>query len=180
MSSFGKLTDYFIRRKSHEDLRGARRESQRSSSYCCTVAETRSLEKKLQRPLLAKSRTLPSIPQSPTANRMHRSDLVGGSQAHAPFRFKPSLDTSLPMVPALPPTEEGLVLGEGIELCRGARPRSQSPLSHFRIRATDLQKSLSMDERLGRAEPATPAGRGQELPQQQGEAQKEIYASCRL
>ena len=39
----------------------------------------RSLERKLQRPLLAKSRTLPSIPQSPTVSRVHHSDLIGGS-----------------------------------------------------------------------------------------------------
>lgn len=43
--------------------------------YCVN----RSLERKLQRPLLAKSRTLPSIPQSPTVSRVHQSDLIGGS-----------------------------------------------------------------------------------------------------
>lgn len=40
MASFGKLTDYFHRRKSQEELRLARG-SQRSGSYCCTVAEAR-------------------------------------------------------------------------------------------------------------------------------------------
>ncbi|KAJ3607469.1 hypothetical protein NHX12_024520, partial [Muraenolepis orangiensis] len=41
--------------------------------------DIRSLERTLQRPLLAKSRTLPSIPQSPAAPRVHHSDLIGGS-----------------------------------------------------------------------------------------------------
>jgi len=40
MASFGKLTDYFNRRKSQEELRVGR-SSQRSGSYCCTVAEAR-------------------------------------------------------------------------------------------------------------------------------------------
>lgn len=40
MASFGKLTDYFNRRKSREELRVGR-SSQRSGSYCCTVAEAR-------------------------------------------------------------------------------------------------------------------------------------------
>lgn len=43
------------------------------------LCQNRSLERKLQRPLLAKSRTLPSIPQSPTVSRVHQSDLIGGS-----------------------------------------------------------------------------------------------------
>ena len=40
MASFGKLTDYFNRRKSREELRGGR-SARRSGSYCCTVAEAR-------------------------------------------------------------------------------------------------------------------------------------------
>ncbi|MED6274991.1 hypothetical protein CHARACLAT_021908, partial [Characodon lateralis] len=40
MASFGKLTDYFNRRKSREELRVGR-SSRRSGSYCCTVAEAR-------------------------------------------------------------------------------------------------------------------------------------------
>lgn len=41
----------------------------------------RSLERRLQRPLLAKSRTLPSIPQSPIVGRVHQnSQLAGGSE----------------------------------------------------------------------------------------------------
>ncbi|TKS89917.1 hypothetical protein D9C73_024046 [Collichthys lucidus] len=152
MASFGKLTDYFNRRKSQEDLRVGR-SSQRSGSYCCTVAEARimetlactyahklyffpvdvqlspelrskrenmnyflpiaqsgqteslsnrSLERKLQRPLLAKSRTLPSIPQSPTVSRVHHSDLIGGSP---PRRKNPPAATSHLKACTLPPAE---------------------------------------------------------------------------
>lgn len=54
-------------------------EIKRSVSLTCLLCPNRSLERKLQRPLLAKSRTLPSIPQSPTVSRVHHSDLIGGS-----------------------------------------------------------------------------------------------------
>lgn len=40
MASFGKLTDYFNRRRSRDELMG-RRDTRRSGSYCCTVAEAR-------------------------------------------------------------------------------------------------------------------------------------------
>ncbi len=40
MASFGKLTDYFNRRRSRDELM-ARRDGRRSGSYCCTVAEAR-------------------------------------------------------------------------------------------------------------------------------------------
>ncbi|KAG7491996.1 hypothetical protein MATL_G00010500 [Megalops atlanticus] len=164
MSSFGKLTDYFNRRKSREELRGGRRESRRSGSYCCTVAEARSLERKLQRPLLAKSRTLPSIPQSPTVARVHHSDLVGGS----PPRRK-HLNTSHPKACTLPPAGEAWRLEDDEEddgeeeagrLRAEARPRSQSPFSHFRSRAAYLRKSISVDDHLGMVEYGTPPAEG--------------------
>lgn len=60
----------------------------------------RSLERKLQRPLLAKSRTLPSIPQSPTVSRVHHSDLIGGSP---PRRKNPPAATSHLKACTLPP-----------------------------------------------------------------------------
>lgn len=64
---------------------------------CCLC---RSLERKLQRPILAKSRTLPSIPQSPTVSRVHHSDLIGGS----PPRMKnPPVATSHSKACTLPP-----------------------------------------------------------------------------
>ena len=61
---------------------------------------TRSLERKLQRPILAKSRTLPSIPQSPTVSRVHHSDLIGGSP---PRRKNPPAAASHPKACTLPP-----------------------------------------------------------------------------
>ncbi|KAM3859677.1 ankyrin repeat and fibronectin type-III domain-containing protein 1 [Diretmus argenteus] len=155
MASFGKLTDYFNRRKSREELRVGR-SSRRSGSYCCTVAEARSLERKLQRPLLAKSRTLPSIPQSPTVSRVHHSDLIGGSP---PRRKNPPPATGHPKACTLPPAGELWRLEDDVEgeeeAGRGGlagvacRPRSQSPFSHFRARAAYLRKSVSVDDHLG-------------------------------
>ncbi|KAM7370905.1 hypothetical protein PAMP_010415 [Pampus punctatissimus] len=152
MASFGKLTDYFNRRKSREELRVGR-SSRRSGSYCCTVAEARSLERKLQRPLLAKSRTLPSIPQSPTVSRVHHTDLIGGSP---PRRKNPSNATSHPKACTLPPAGELWRLEDDMEGdddpehggCTEARPRSQSPFSHFQARAAYLRKSVSADDHL--------------------------------
>ncbi|XP_077482639.1 ankyrin repeat and fibronectin type-III domain-containing protein 1 isoform X1 [Stigmatopora argus] len=148
MATFGKLTEYFNRRKSREDLRVGR-SSRRSGSYCCTVAEARSLERKLQRPILAKSRTLPSIPQSPRVSRVHHSDLIGGS----PPRRKISPTASSPKACTLPPAGELWRLEDDMEAedepSRGeARPRSQSPFSHFRARTAYLRKSFSADNHL--------------------------------
>ncbi|XP_023196155.1 ankyrin repeat and fibronectin type-III domain-containing protein 1-like isoform X1 [Xiphophorus maculatus] len=152
MASFGKLTDYFNRRKSREELRVGR-SSRRSGSYCCTVAEARSLERKLQRPLLAKSRTLPSIPQSPTVSRVHHSDLIGGSP---PRRKHPPPATSQSKACTLPPAGELWRLEDDVEGddeteqsgSTEARPLSQSPFSHFRARAAYLRKSMSADDHL--------------------------------
>ncbi|KAL6095149.1 uncharacterized protein ACO6RY_16409 [Pungitius sinensis] len=155
MASFGKLTDYFNRRKSQEEMREGR-SAQRSGSYCCTVAEARSLERKLQRPILAKSRTLPSIPQSPTVSRVHHSHLLGGSP---PRRKNPPPAASHPKACTLPPAGElwrleddmegGDEPGHGGGGVPEARPRSQSPFSHFRARAAYLRKSVSADDHLG-------------------------------
>ncbi|KAJ7984527.1 hypothetical protein DPEC_G00355730 [Dallia pectoralis] len=123
-----------------------------------------SLERKLQRPLLAKSRTLPSIPQSPTVARVHHKDLIGGS----PPRRKTLASTSLQPC-TLPPAGEPWRLeddGEGEvtgRVCANARPRSQSPFSHFRTRSAYLRKSASVDDQLDMVDyrsPALPAGKG--------------------
>nr|XP_057916973.1 ankyrin repeat and fibronectin type-III domain-containing protein 1 isoform X1 [Doryrhamphus excisus] len=149
MATFGKLTDYFNRRKSREELR-VTRSSRRSGSYCCTVAEARSLERKLQRPILSKSRTLPSIPQSPRVSRSHPSDLIGGSP---PRRRNPTTASSHPKACTLPPAgelwrlEDDMEAEDEPERCE-ARPRSQSPFSHFRARAAYLRKSISADNHL--------------------------------
>ncbi|XP_026114126.1 ankyrin repeat and fibronectin type-III domain-containing protein 1 isoform X1 [Carassius auratus] len=161
MASFGKLTDYFNRRRSRDELM-ARRDTRRSGSYCCTVAEARSLERRLQRPLLAKSRTLPSIPQSPAAVRVQQSEKVCERQQR-------------PHVPSSPGGLQACTLPSAGEMWRledeneadiapGAadpRPRSQSPFSHFRQRAAYLRKSISADDQLGEAElePAQPERR---------------------
>ncbi|KAK5881116.1 hypothetical protein CesoFtcFv8_021956 [Champsocephalus esox] len=170
MASFGKLTDYFNRRKTQDELRVGR-SSQRSGSYCCSVAEARSLERKLQRPILAKSRTLPSIPQSPTVSRVHRADLIGGSP---PRRKNSPPDASHPKACTLPPAAELWRLEDDMEDedepehggCTQVRPRSQSPFSHFRARAAYLRKSVSADDNLDMGDdfsPAPPSG-GQAEP----------------
>ncbi|XP_059180611.1 ankyrin-repeat and fibronectin type III domain-containing 1 [Centropristis striata] len=112
-----------------------------------------SLERKLQRPILAKSRTLPSIPQSPTVSRVHQSDLIGGSPPH---RKNPPAEDSHPKACTLPPAGELWRLEDDMEGedeperggCTEARPRSQSPFSHFRARAAYLRKSVSADDHL--------------------------------
>ncbi|XP_043082106.1 ankyrin repeat and fibronectin type-III domain-containing protein 1 [Puntigrus tetrazona] len=161
MASFGKLTDYFNRRRSRDEL-VARRDGRRSGSYCCTVAEARSLERRLQRPLLAKSRTLPSIPQSPAAVRTQQPENACERRRR-------------PRVPSSPGGLEGCTLPPAGEMWRledeneadvapgpaDPRPRSQSPFSHFRRRAAYLRKSISADDHLGEAEfeAAQPEGR---------------------
>ncbi|XP_035261553.1 ankyrin repeat and fibronectin type-III domain-containing protein 1 isoform X2 [Anguilla anguilla] len=123
-----------------------------------------SLERKLQRPLLAKSRTLPSIPQSPTVARVLHSDLVDGSP---PRRIQPS--TSHPKACTLPPADEAWRLEDDEEeegeeesshLRAEVRPRSQSPFSHFRSRAAYLRKSVSVDDHLGMVEYSAPPPEG--------------------
>ncbi|XP_061910866.1 uncharacterized protein LOC133654998 isoform X2 [Entelurus aequoreus] len=109
-----------------------------------------SLERKLQRPILAKSRTLPSIPQSPRVSRLHHSDLLGGSPSR---RKTPALASSNPKACTLPPAGELWRLEDDMEAEeepeRGeARPRSQSPFSHFRARTAYLRKSISADNHL--------------------------------
>ncbi|XP_052452578.1 ankyrin repeat and fibronectin type-III domain-containing protein 1 isoform X1 [Carassius gibelio] len=155
MASFGKLTDYFNRRRSRDELM-ARRDGRRSGSYCCTVAEARSLERRLQRPLLAKSRTLPSIPQSPASVRVQQSENICERQRR-------------PRVPSSPGGLEACTLPPAGEMWRledenevvDPRLRSQSPFSHFRRRAAYLRKSISADDHLGEAEfeAAQPEGR---------------------
>uniref|UniRef100_A0A8C1IDD1 Ankyrin repeat and fibronectin type-III domain-containing protein 1-like n=1 Tax=Cyprinus carpio TaxID=7962 RepID=A0A8C1IDD1_CYPCA len=121
-----------------------------------------SLERRLQRPLLAKSRTLPSIPQSPAAVRVQQSEKVCERQQR-------------PRVPSSPGGLEACTLPPAGEMWRledeneadfapGAvdpRPRSQSPFSHFRRRAAYLRKSISADDHLGESEfePAPPERR---------------------
>ncbi|KAG1944500.1 ankyrin repeat and fibronectin type-III domain-containing protein [Pimephales promelas] len=161
MASFGKLTDYFNRRRSRDELI-TRRDARRSGSYCCTVAEARSLERRLQRPLLAKSRTLPSIPQSPAAIRVQQSENVCERQHRPRVPSSPGGLEACTLPPAgemwrLEDENERDVAPGGVDL----RPRSQSPFSHFRRRAAYLRKSMSADDHLGDSEfeSAQPEGR---------------------
>ncbi|XP_019902065.2 ankyrin repeat and fibronectin type-III domain-containing protein 1 isoform X2 [Esox lucius] len=128
-----------------------------------------SLERKLQRPLLAKSRTLPSIPQSPTVARVHHKDLIGESPPHRKSSASTSPSPSLQPC-TLPPAGELWRLeddGDGEEetgrLCAAARPRSQSPFSHFRTRSAYMRKSASVDDQLDMVDcrsSAPPGGKG--------------------
>ncbi|MGH0135156.1 UNVERIFIED_CONTAM: hypothetical protein FKN15_043428 [Acipenser sinensis] len=125
----------------------------------------RSLERKLQRPLLAKSRTLPSIPQSPTFSRVHHSNLLSSSQELAPSLRVPRSSSNHRKGCTLPSAGEVWRLEDDDDddeehsvVQRGRaepRPRSQSPFSHFRSRPY-LQKSISVDDNLGMVEFGTP------------------------
>ncbi|XP_048029749.1 ankyrin repeat and fibronectin type-III domain-containing protein 1 isoform X3 [Megalobrama amblycephala] len=121
-----------------------------------------SLERRLQRPLLAKSRTLPSIPQSPAAIRVQQSENVCERQHRPRVPSSPGGLEACTLPPAgemwrLEDETEGDVAPGAVDL----RPRSQSPFSHFRRRAAYLRKSISADDHLGDSEfePAQPEGR---------------------
>ncbi|XP_076154939.1 ankyrin repeat and fibronectin type-III domain-containing protein 1, partial [Alosa pseudoharengus] len=106
-----------------------------------------SLERKLQRPLLAKSRTLPSIPQSPTVARV-----IGESPPRRRLPSSPghSKACTLPSPGELWRLEDDDDEREEAQrVCVESRPRSQSPFSHFRSRAAYLRKSVSVDDQLG-------------------------------
>ncbi|XP_017209464.1 ankyrin repeat and fibronectin type-III domain-containing protein 1 isoform X2 [Danio rerio] len=108
-----------------------------------------SLERRLQRPLLAKSRTLPSIPQSPAAVRVQQTE------SDCERQQRPRVPSSPGGLEActIPPAGEMWRLEDESEadMAPGAvdlRPRSQSPFSHFRRRAAYLRKSISADDHL--------------------------------
>ncbi|KAF5884380.1 ankyrin repeat and fibronectin type-III domain-containing protein 1-like isoform X1, partial [Clarias magur] len=113
-----------------------------------------SLERRLQRPLLSKSRTLPSIPQSPLVSRVHQNaQLVG--------RSEPQLASSPTHLSActLPPADyawrledDNEVEDQKVGLDVKLRPPSQSPFSQLHSRAAYLRKSLSVDGNLGVSE----------------------------
>ncbi|KAL7886935.1 hypothetical protein AOLI_G00046560 [Acnodon oligacanthus] len=179
MASFGKLTDYFSRRRSRDELL-SRRDGRRSGSYCCTLTEARSLERRLQRPLLAKSRTLPSIPQSPTVGRVHQhSQMIGGSP---PGPRLPSSPSHL-NAPTLPPAGDAWRLEDDKEvepqeagLCRvELRPRSQSPFSHFRSRTAYLRKSVSVDDQLGVSEYDSTHSEGRSSRSSKGKLKRKFF-----
>ncbi|XP_067291110.1 ankyrin repeat and fibronectin type-III domain-containing protein 1 isoform X2 [Pseudorasbora parva] len=121
-----------------------------------------SLERRLQRPVLAKSRTLPSIPQSPAAVRVQQTENACERQHRPRVPSSPGGLEACTLPPAgemwrLEDENEGDVAPGAVDL----RPRSQSPFSRFRRRAAYLRKSISADDHLGDSEfeSAQPDGR---------------------
>ncbi|XP_030140284.4 ankyrin repeat and fibronectin type-III domain-containing protein 1 isoform X3 [Taeniopygia guttata] len=153
MASFGKLTEYFSLRKSRPELR-SRRWGRRSGSCCCSVAECRSLDRKLQRPLLGKSRTLPSIPQSPVLSRLaplppaaYRDEMPEQKPYKKPSASEHQKGCTVPSAGEAWRLEDDCSeppgapqLGTAVE---------DAPFSYFRTRSFYMRKSLSVDNHLG-------------------------------
>nr|XP_028561822.1 uncharacterized protein LOC114584278 isoform X4 [Podarcis muralis] len=157
MSSFGKLTEYFSLRKSRNEFRSDRRSSRRSGSYCCSITECRSLDRKPQRPVLGKSRTLPSIPQSPIINRvplldskLYKKDMP--EQKHYRNHSAPDCQKGC----TVPSTGEAWQLEDDCaESVRepALQPRlctamDEAPFRSLRTRSFYMRKSLSVDNHL--------------------------------
>ncbi|KAM6320265.1 ankyrin repeat and fibronectin type-III domain-containing protein 1-like [Podargus strigoides] len=153
MASFGKLTEYFSLRKSRTELRSGRR-ARRSGSCCCSATESRSLDRKLQRPLLGKSRTLPSIPQSPVLSRLPLLDSTAYREEmpeQKPYEKHSASDCQKGCT--VPSTGEAWRLEDD---CTDP-PRApqlgtaveDAPFSYFRTRSFYMRKSLSVDNHLG-------------------------------
>ncbi|XP_033022475.1 uncharacterized protein LOC117056348 isoform X3 [Lacerta agilis] len=157
MSSFGKLTEYFSLRKSRNEFRSDRRSSRRSGSYCCSITECRSLDRKPQRPVLGKSRTLPSIPQSPIINRvplldskLYKKDMP--EQKHYRNHSVPDCQKGC----TVPSTGEAWQLEDDCaESVRdpALQPRlctamDEAPFRSLRTRSFYMRKSLSVDNHL--------------------------------
>ncbi|KAM6079822.1 ankyrin repeat and fibronectin type-III domain-containing protein 1-like isoform 5-T5 [Theristicus caerulescens] len=153
MASFGKLTEYFSLRKSRTELRSGRR-GRRSGSCCCSVTECRSLDRKLQRPLLGKSRTLPSIPQSPVLSRLPLLDsTVYREEMPEQKPYKKHLASDRQKGCTVPSTGEAWRLEDD---CTDPPQDPQlgtavedAPFSYFRTRSFYMRKSLSVDNHLG-------------------------------
>ncbi|XP_073218999.1 ankyrin repeat and fibronectin type-III domain-containing protein 1-like isoform X5 [Lepidochelys kempii] len=157
MSSFGKLTEYFSLRKSRNEFRSDRRSGRRSGSYCCSLTECRSLDRKLQRPLLGKSRTLPSIPQSPVLSRVPLLDSkLYKEEMPEQKQYKNHSASDCQKGCTVPSAGEAWQLEDDcVEPPRdtAARPQlctamDEAPFSHFRTRSFYMRKSLSMDNHL--------------------------------
>ncbi|XP_072337409.1 ankyrin repeat and fibronectin type-III domain-containing protein 1-like isoform X2 [Scyliorhinus torazame] len=114
-----------------------------------------SLDRKLQRPLLAKSRTLPSIPQSPTVTRAHKEFLPDNDDGRSASKLLLTTETQKGCrVPSFEdawrreddgdedPEETNAQWNSGAEV-------NESPFTYFRSRSFYMRKSLSVDEHLG-------------------------------
>ncbi|XP_053493927.1 ankyrin repeat and fibronectin type-III domain-containing protein 1 isoform X3 [Ictalurus furcatus] len=138
----------------------------------------RSLERRLQRPLLSKSRTLPSIPQSPIVGRLHQnSQLIGRSEPCSQLASSPTQLTAC----TLPPADyawrleddnesEEQQVGSDVKL----RPHSQSPFSQLHSRAAYLRKSLSVDGHLGVPEYDSAQSQGRGLCNDKGKLKRKF------
>uniref|UniRef100_A0A803Y6J0 Ankyrin repeat and fibronectin type III domain containing 1 n=1 Tax=Meleagris gallopavo TaxID=9103 RepID=A0A803Y6J0_MELGA len=118
----------------------------------------RSLDRKLQRPLLGKSRTLPSIPQSPVLSRIPLLDSAA---------FREAMPEQKPYQKhSAPDGQKGCTVPSAGDAWRleddGMDPSGDAPLqpqlrtavedapfSHFRMRSFYMRKSLSVDNHLG-------------------------------
>ncbi|XP_025010917.2 ankyrin repeat and fibronectin type-III domain-containing protein 1 isoform X2 [Gallus gallus] len=118
----------------------------------------RSLDRKLQRPLLGKSRTLPSIPQSPVLSRIPLLDSAA---------FREAMPEQKPYQKhSAPDGQKGCTVPSAGDAWRleddGMDPPGDAPLqpqlrtavedapfSHFRMRSFYMRKSLSVDNHLG-------------------------------
>ncbi|KAM7091833.1 ankyrin repeat and fibronectin type-III domain-containing protein 1-like isoform 1-T1 [Ciconia maguari] len=113
-----------------------------------------SLDRKLQRPLLGKSRTLPSIPQSPVLSRLPLLDsTVYREEMPEQKPYKKHLASDCQKGCTVPSTEEAWRLEDD---CMDP-PRDpqlgtaveDAPFSYFRTRSFYMRKSLSVDNHLG-------------------------------
>ncbi|XP_075371696.1 ankyrin repeat and fibronectin type-III domain-containing protein 1-like isoform X1 [Mycteria americana] len=113
-----------------------------------------SLDRKLQRPLLGKSRTLPSIPQSPVLSRLPLLDsTVYREEMPEQKPYKKHLASDRQKGCTVPSTEEAWRLEDD---CMDP-PRDpqlgtaveDAPFSYFRTRSFYMRKSLSVDNHLG-------------------------------
>ncbi|RMC17913.1 hypothetical protein DUI87_05582 [Hirundo rustica rustica] len=114
----------------------------------------RSLDRKLQRPLLGKSRTLPSIPQSPVLSRLPPLE---------PAAYRDEMPEQKPYKkPSAPEHQKGCTVPSAGEAWRleddcSEPPRApqlgtaveDAPFSYFRTRSFYMRKSLSVDNHLG-------------------------------
>ncbi|XP_075035574.1 ankyrin repeat and fibronectin type-III domain-containing protein 1-like isoform X4 [Mixophyes fleayi] len=144
MSSFGKLTEYFNLRKSGEDIRPGRSTGRRSGSYCCTITQSRSLDRK--RPVLGKSLTLPSIPQSPVLTRVPQ---LQESSTRLPSTCSASTDTLTSC--KLPPAVDSWRSVERQMNTSSLSPRLISSPEETRLshqRSFHMRKSISVDNHL--------------------------------
>uniref|UniRef100_A0A8C8A841 Ankyrin repeat and fibronectin type-III domain-containing protein 1-like n=1 Tax=Otus sunia TaxID=257818 RepID=A0A8C8A841_9STRI len=118
------------------------------------IGGRRSLDRKLQRPLLGKSRTLPSIPQSPVLSRLPLLDSTAYREEmpeQKPYKKHSASDCQKGCT--VPSTGEAWRLEDD---CTDPPRNPQlgtavedAPFSYFRTRSFYMRKSLSVDNHLG-------------------------------